>query len=163
MKRFCYIAFTLSSKLFPNFFLRRSFWDHSFSMFAKFSKKLNFLTPPDDSVKSTKFWWKNRFLVLKRRVLSLHTRELSLSKRKISKYQYPIPNKCSKFQSSFKVYRTCSIFDVFLSTKPKFSHSNSTPTAQKMKFSIKDFSSTPVNVTKSTGNCGFGLIYWRNP
>ena len=33
-------------------------------------------------------------------------------------------------------------------------------TAQKMKFSIKIF---PVNVTKSTGNCRFGHIYWRNP
>ena len=29
--------------------------------------------------------------------------------------------------------------------------------AQKMKFSVKDFSS--VNVTKSAGNCGFGHIY----
>ena len=34
-------------------------------------------------------------------------------------------------------------------------------TAQKMKFSIKDFFS--VNVTKSAGNCGFGHIYSRNP
>ena len=33
-------------------------------------------------------------------------------------------------------------------------------TAQKMKFSLRI---SPVNVTKSTGNCGFGHIYWRNP
>ena len=33
-------------------------------------------------------------------------------------------------------------------------------TAQKMKFPIKDSS---VNVTKSTRNCGFCHIYWRNP
>ena len=33
-----------------------------------------------------------------------------------------------------------------------------TITAQKIKFSIKDFFS----VTKSAGNCGSGHIYWRN-
>ena len=33
-------------------------------------------------------------------------------------------------------------------------------TAQKMKFSVKDFFS---NVTKSAVSCGFGHIYWRNP
>ena len=33
-------------------------------------------------------------------------------------------------------------------------------TAQKMKFPLRISS---VNVTKSTGNCGFGHIYWRNP
>ena len=32
--------------------------------------------------------------------------------------------------------------------------------AQKMKFSIKDFS---VNETKSAGNCGFAHNYWKNP
>ena len=32
-------------------------------------------------------------------------------------------------------------------------------TAQKIRFSIKDFS---MNITKSAGNCGFGHIYWRN-
>ena len=36
---------------------------------------------------------------------------------------------------------------------------DSTFTAQKMKFSIKDF----FNVIKSGGNCKFGHIYWRNP
>ena len=25
------------------------------------------------------------------------------------------------------------------------------------------FGISPVNVTKSAGNCGFGHIYWRNP
>ena len=34
-----------------------------------------------------------------------------------------------------------------------------TNTAQEMKFSSQDF--FLVNVTKSTGNCGFGHIYWR--
>ena len=33
--------------------------------------------------------------------------------------------------------------------------------AQKMNFSIKEEIS--VNVTKSTGNCGFGHIFWRYP
>ena len=33
-------------------------------------------------------------------------------------------------------------------------------TAQKMKFSIKDFFS---KCNQSTWNCGFGHIYWRNP
>ena len=46
-------------------------------------------------------------------------------------------------------------------------------TAQKIKFSIKDFFSKcdqvfhrgflKVNVTKSAGNCRFGHIYWGNP
>ena len=35
-----------------------------------------------------------------------------------------------------------------------------TYTAQKMKFSIKDFFSKYVN--KSAVSCGFGHIYWRN-
>ena len=42
-------------------------------------------------------------------------------------------------------------------------------TAQKMKFSITDFfgkcdvATSTVDVAKSTGNCGFGHIYWKNP
>ena len=35
-----------------------------------------------------------------------------------------------------------------------------TDTAQKRNFLVRIFS---VNVTKSTGNYGFGYIYWRNP
>ena len=33
-------------------------------------------------------------------------------------------------------------------------------TAQKWSFPLRI---PPVNVTKFTGNCGFGHIYWRNP
>ena len=39
--------------------------------------------------------------------------------------------------------------------KEKYTHA-----AQKMKLSVKDFFSQE---TQSTGNSGFGHIYWRNP
>ena len=47
------------------------------------------------------------------------------------------------------------LFDVIWCFAVNFEHF----TAQKMKFSIKDFS---VNVTKSTVSCGLGHNNWRN-
>ena len=52
---------------------------------------------------------------------------------------------------------------IFLTIRPTEcddSVSSNRYTAQKMKFSIKDFFS---NMTKSVGNCEFVHIYWRNP
>ena len=47
-----------------------------------------------------------------------------------------------------------------LSSHFKAHYDTKTCTAQKMKFSIGDFS---VNVIKLAVSCGFGHIYWRNP
>ena len=52
------------------------------------------------------------------------------------------------------------IFLTIRATECDDSASSNRYTAQKMKFSIKDFFS---NMTKSVENCGFVHIYWRNP
>ena len=52
-----------------------------------------------------------------------------------------------------------SIIQSSISLDKQEQYSRRKCTAQKIKFSIEG---SPVNVTRSAGNCGFGHIYWRN-
>ena len=62
------------------------------------------------------------------------------------------PESLFKFQQADQIYK-------FKISRTRVAERENSDTAQKMKFSIKDFFCKCVNVTKYAANCKFGHIY----
>ena len=79
--------------------------------------------------------------------------------------QFPVPA-CANKPPVFSVRGTSSPNGLFQTTRMLMGYTRQIHqlkygvTAQKWSFRLRISS---VNVTKSTGNCGFGQIYWKNP